>query len=200
LAEIEQAVSRLASKEVVILHGFQGYPTLTEANQIARVQHLCDVFRKSAPYVSVGFADHALPDTPLRNTLACVALGAGARVFEKHLTLGKVMKLEDHESALNPDEFQEFCSVLRESALALGGVGSGDDFGMSDGEKSYRGNIRRHVVSRRELNAGTVIVPSDVALKRTSAEQPMTELAAVYQKQLRKSVALNQPILAQDIH
>ena len=33
-----------------------------------------------------------------------MAIGFGAVILEKHLTLAKSMKMEDHESALNPDE------------------------------------------------------------------------------------------------
>ena len=42
------------------------------------------------------------------------------------------MKLEDYESALNPDEFKEFVEVINQSALALGNVDDfSDDFEMS---------------------------------------------------------------------
>ena len=36
-SEIEQALAQLVNKQVVLLLGFQGYPTETQANQIARI-------------------------------------------------------------------------------------------------------------------------------------------------------------------
>lgn len=199
LSEIEEAVSRLTGKSIVVLLGFQGYPTPTDTNQISRVRFLRDRFGAGGERFEIGFADHAAPDGPLRYALAAAALGAGATVIEKHLTLGKVMMLEDHESALNPDEFEEFSQVIRECFAALGSVGSGDAFSMSDSEDNYRKMIRRHVVSAREVSAGAVLSPADLVLKRTAAEHPITSLCEVYGKVACRSLALNQALLADDV-
>lgn len=199
LTEILRAVNLLKNKEVIVLLGFQGYPTPNDANQIARVRYLCEHCQASHPQVRVGFADHALPEGPLRYALAAVAVGAGAAFIEKHLTLGKSMMLEDHESALNPDEFQEFCTVIRESAAALGIAGNGDDFGMSESEQAYRRTIRRHVVASRSLPEGTVISPSDVVLKRTSVDQPIIDLEVVYHRRVLNGIQANSAVLAENI-
>ena len=197
--EIEQAVAALHNKEVVVLLGFQGYPTPTENNQIARVRLLVERLAKSQPNISIGFADHASPESPLRYALAAVAVGAGARVIEKHLTFGQVMKLEDHESALNPDQFLEFTQTLRACSAAMGSAGDAMDFGMSESEQGYRKMIRRHVVAGADLRAGQVISPANLVLKRTSSEQIMTDLAPVYGKTLKRNILKNAPLAAADI-
>jgi N,N'-diacetyllegionaminate synthase len=198
-SEIDEALSRLRDKEIVVLLGFQGYPTPTETNQIVRVRNLCERFGTMAGSVRIGFADHASPDSPLRYALAATALGAGATVVEKHLTLGKAMLLEDHESALNPDEFKEFSQVMRECASAFGEMTEADDFGMDEAEGVYRRAIRRHVVTSRALPVGALISPADLVLKRTAADQPLTALNDAYQKKTRCAVAANQALLAKDI-
>ena len=38
----------------------------------------------------IGFADHAPPNAGLMHALSCTAIGAGAKVLEKQLTLGKL--------------------------------------------------------------------------------------------------------------
>lgn len=190
--EIKTAVDFLAGKDIVILLGFQGYPTPDDANQIARTCLLANRF--CGARVSVGFADHAAPDGELCSALAAVAIGAGARVIEKHLTLGKVMKLEDHESALNPDEFAAFCKAIRGCAAAYGSAEDVEGFGMSDAELQYRKTIRRHVIATRDLPAGTVLGPADLALKRTSAGQFVSDLEQVYGRTLKCSVKANAPL------
>ena len=102
--EIDEALDIVGDRRVVLLLGFQGYPTACAANQVRRVSHI------AARYVErrglrIGYADHAEPGDDLALTIPAAALGAGASVFEKHLTLAKALKLEDHEAALNPDEF-----------------------------------------------------------------------------------------------
>ena len=44
LSEIETALQILDSKEVILFHGFQGYPTLIESNQMSRIEILKNSF------------------------------------------------------------------------------------------------------------------------------------------------------------
>jgi N,N'-diacetyllegionaminate synthase len=198
-SELTDALRILATKPVVVILGFQGYPTPVEANQIARVRHLVDTTARMHPGIAIGFADHAAPEGALRYALAATAVGAGAVVIEKHLTLGRVMKLEDHESALNPDEFREFTDVVRACAAALGAVGGGDDFGMAEAETAYRSAIRRHVVAARPLRKGTTLGPADLALKRTSAASAVTDPRAAYSRVLARDLDTDAPLLATDL-
>lgn len=197
--ELTEALAMLAGKPVVILLGFQGYPTPEAANQVARVRQVLDQHARARPGTVVGFADHAAPDSPLRFALAAMAIGAGATVIEKHLTLGRAMKLEDHESALNPDEFKEFTETIRGCALALGAATDGIDFGMAEEERAYRNAIRRHVVAARPLRKGTTLGPADLALKRTSASAPLTDPGAVYSRVLARDLDTDSPVLAGDL-
>jgi sialic acid synthase SpsE len=191
--ELDRAIDILSAKPVVVLLGFQGYPTANADNQIGRLRVIGERYAH-LPNVEIGFADHAAPESPLRYAIAAAAVGAGATVIEKHLTLGMVMKLEDHESALHPDDFLEFCSVIRACADALGLSAATADFGMSESEREYRRTIRRHAVAVRDLPAGTRIQPADVVLKRTSAEAVVTELEAAYGMTLIEPVPANVPL------
>lgn len=196
--EIQNALAILRHKEVVVLLGFQGYPTQTEDNEISRVRLMIERLSECSDHVTVGFADHAQADSPLRFALSAMALGAGATVLEKHLTLGRCMKLEDFESALNPDEFSEYVETLRACALAGGQAKESDDFGMSTSEARYRQMIRRHVVSAGPLAKGTKLQPTDLVLKRSSAEFPITSLQDVYGKVLCRDVVTNSPLSIDD--
>lgn len=196
--ELEEALDRLAAKPLVVLLGFQGYPTSDDTNQIDRVRLLVEQFRGRAG-VSVGFADHADPASPLRYVIPATAIGAGACVLEKHLTLGRGMQLEDYESALNPDEFAEFAGLARACAMARGSAVAAGDFGMSDAEKSYRSKIRRHVVVARPLRRGSTFGPADLVLKRTSAAEPLTSLSQAYGRTLTRDLQSGAAVAAGDL-
>lgn len=198
LLEINQAVELLAEKQVVVLLGFQGYPTPNEANQIERVRAVVNIFSNRSN-VTIGFADHAPPDSPLSLALAATALGAGAKIFEKHLTLAQVMKLEDHEAALNPDQFREFATALRACGEALGKAASSPDFGMSESELSYRQWTRKHVVACQPIKAGANINPEAVVLKRTPSKNILMDLDFIYGKRALRDIEINQPISPADI-
>jgi sialic acid synthase SpsE len=198
LPEIVQAIELLASKSVVVLLGFQGYPTPNDANQIERVRATGEIFSRYTN-VTIGFADHAPPNSPLSLAIAATALGAGAKVFEKHLTLAQTMKLEDHEAALNPDQFSEFAGALRACDEALGQVASSPDFGMSESELGYRQWTRKHVVACQPIKAGTVITPESVLLKRTPSKNVLTDLDSVYGKRVLRDIGVNQAVSPLDI-
>jgi N,N'-diacetyllegionaminate synthase len=201
-AEIERALEILSGKRVVLLHGFQGYPTPVEANQIQRLREFAARYQGRAQ-IRLGFADHADPESALSLVLPAAALGTGAEVLEKHLTLAKVLKLEDHESALNPDEFSAFVRHMRDCARALGAAAGPRasapprDFAMHESELAYRNQTRKHVVAARPLAAGAVIAAADVALKRTSSTQFMQDAGAVIGRRLARAVKADEAIAPQ---
>lgn len=198
MPEINRAVELLSEKQIVIMLGFQGYPTPNEANQIERVRAVTKIFSDHSN-VMIGFADHAQPNSPLSLALAAVALGAGAAIFEKHLTLAQVMKLEDHEAALNPDQFYEFSLALRACNEALGETIDKPTFGMSESELHYRQWTRKHVVACQPIKAGTTIDPLSVVLKRTPSQDILTDLDSVYGKVALHDIDINQPISSVDL-
>ncbi len=199
LPEIEQALELLKGKDIVILLGFQGYPTPNHANQIARISALSVRLSTRRPGITIGFADHASPTSHMAIALAATALGAGARTFEKHLTLGEVMKMEDYEAALNPDRFSDFVKAMRDCAEAYGQCRNVADFGMDAAEHTYRQMIRRHVVAHRAIEAGARIEPADLVLKRTSVVDHLTDLRQVYGATATRNIAANEPMSPADV-
>jgi sialic acid synthase SpsE len=199
-SELKTALEILQNKQVCVFAGFQGYPTLTESNQISRVVVYSQTLRNIHPNVIIGFADHADSESQLSYALSALALGAGAIVFEKHLTLGKSMKLEDYEAALNPDEFSNFSRILRDCHEGFGVSQDSEDFGMSESEIGYRKMIRRHVVTANDVYPGAALSPSDLVLKRTSSENFITDVNEVYEKKSIKFIPRNSAITPLDIN
>lgn len=199
LGEIDQALDLVGSKSITLLHGFQGYPTQSLANQISRLATL-DRRYSSRPRLRLGFADHADPSSMLCGMIPAAALGAGATVFEKHLTLAKSMKLEDFEAALNPDEFSEFAKGLRECADALGAVDESDAFlGMHESERAYRSKTRKHVVATNGLKSGVTVTAADISLKRTPDKTALHDAREVIGKRLARAVNAGSPITYGDL-
>jgi len=199
MSEIERAVRVLHSKQVVVMVGFQGYPTPDDENQISRIARVAHELAGKHPALTVGFADHSLPASRWVLPFSSMALGLGARVFEKHLTLGEVMKLEDYEAAINPDRFAHFSQGLRACAAGMGAVAPVDDFGMYPSEQGYRRMVRRSVVAAVPLAAGATIRPADIALKRSATLGDFHSLDSVVGSTLLGAVEANQPLRSVDV-
>ena len=119
--EIEEVLKILKNKKIFVLLGFQGYPTKTEDNHIRRLKYLKNKVAEIHNNFQIGFAPHP-GENDYQNILSLTAVGAGAQIIEKHITLGKIMKIEDYESALNPDEFYEYVKQLKLSNLSYGKI------------------------------------------------------------------------------
>jgi len=192
LDEIKNALTILKNKKVDLLLGFQAYPTENKDNQIYRIKILENALQNKFSNFRMGFADHAQPNDSLKYAIACTAIGAGSKVLEKHLTLGKVMEMEDHESALNPDEFKEFVYITQQCGSSFGKTYNiSNDFNMSNSEKKYRKVIRRHVVTSKPLKKGHIIKNEDLLLKRTSSKDVIYELNKVYGKEITSDINYN---------
>jgi N,N'-diacetyllegionaminate synthase len=160
---------------------------------VARVRALAERFRGTTG-LTIGFADHADTSFPSTVLPAALAIGAGASMVEKHLTLGRAVRLEDHESALGPDEFASFCAAVRSCDALFGRFGSGKDMGMSDAERAYRLKIRRHVIASRDLPAGHVVSAEDVMLRRSGCDAAIRDIRDAYGRALGVAVARHAPI------
>lgn len=61
-----------------------------------------------------------LSDHTLGIAAACASLALGARIFEKHFTLGRYMRGPDHAASASIPEMKEYVSTLRALAIGLG--------------------------------------------------------------------------------
>jgi N,N'-diacetyllegionaminate synthase len=200
--EIETAVNQLANTEVLyLLHGFQGYPTLLADNCLGRLQYLASFVKASSVLVKLGFADHTDPLSSDATHLAATSLGYGVSLVEKHLTLARCLQLEDHESALSPDEFLSFVEVMRACYEAKSeSLVISNSFELPDAENTYRISISRHVVAKTDLVSDHIIRSSDICLKRTSASEAICDPLLVVGKKTLKPIKANSPFTHGNVH
>lgn len=195
--EITAAVKLLAHKELILMHGFQGYPTNLPDNHLARI----NILKQQFPNYPIGFADHVPIGSAEQLWLSAVAIGAGVQVLEKHITTSVVLKEEDYESALNPDEFKQYVFNMQQAAAAMGVVNlQANDYAMSASETNYRKKMKKHVIAQRTINAGAVLTEDDLSLKRTSHVQHVYwDIQKVVGKRVVTALEANQSILATNL-
>jgi len=188
--EVEQALKILDRCEVILMYGFQAEPTDINDNNLSRITTIKNIFNKS-----VGFQDHTAGDSELAIYLPFIALGVGATVFEKHLTLSRDLKLEDYVSALEPDEFKEWAKNLREACPACGIK----DWKLNPKEVEYRNKVKRAVCSLYEIKSGEQIKETDLILKRTDNPEAIFDISKVCRKKSTRGIAKNAVIKKEDI-
>ena len=198
LPEIENAIEALQSKSIIIMLGFQGYPTPDDDNQISRIKYISSWLENKYSNTTVGFADHSMPNSNLLSSLSAMAFAAGALTFEKHLTLSQIMKLEDYESAINPDQFYDYSNKLRASVIAYGKVKEVPDFGMSKSEQGYRKFVRRNIITSDFIPAGTKVTEKNFVFKRSSLDGAITNIKKILGRDVLSDLEKNKPIILKD--
>ncbi len=168
LSEVDEAVRALSEsgcQDITILHCVLSYPTAPENANLRIIKTLHEVF----PNIKVGFSDHVAPDKSMM-TLATAYL-MGADVIEKHFTLNKHLRGNDHYHSGDPDDFRLAIANFKWIDEVLG---DGEKT-VLDCEKIPRREARRSLVLTRDMKCGEAITPNDIMPKR-----PGTGISPIY--------------------
>ena len=159
LSEIDEAVRVLLDTgcdDITLLHCVLSYPTKARDANLRVIETL----KKDFPNVKIGYSDHVTPD-PTMQTLSTAYL-LGAEVVEKHFTLDKTLKGNDHFHAGDPEDFKRAIANFRWIDQVLG---NGEKT-VLDCERIPRKQARRSLVLTRKKKSGEVIEKEDLIAKR----------------------------------
>jgi len=150
LGEIEEAVQTLrtaSAKQIALLKCTSEYPAAPEDMNLRTIPHLAEAFQ-----VPVGLSDHTLGIA-----VPVAAVGLGACIVEKHITLSRAIPGPDRAFSLEPAEFRAMVDAVRIAEKALGAV----SFGQSEKENASR-VFRRSLFIVKEVKAGDKFTPENV--------------------------------------
>ena len=138
--------------QLCLLQCTAGYPAEFEELNL----NVISTYKKRFRDIIVGLSSH---DSGIAMAVAAYVLGA--RVIEKHFTLNRAWKGTDHAFSLEPTGLRKVVRDLRRTHVALG-----------DGQKTvYESEVKpitkmaKSIVAARDLQAGHIIRPSDIAFK-----------------------------------
>ena len=157
LDEIEMALNILESagtprKQITVLHCNTEYPTPMIDVNLQAMTTIRDTFG-----VEVGYSDHTLGIE-----VATAAVALGATVIEKHLTLDRNLSGPDHRASIEPDEFKNMVTAIRNIEAALGD-------GVKRPSASESKNIsiaRKSLVASCAIKSGEIFSENNISAKR----------------------------------
>lgn len=115
LANIQEAVQachRQSNHEIILLKCTSSYPAPVEEANLLTMVNMRDTFG-----VEVGLSDHTMG-----SAVAIAAVALGAKVIEKHFILDRMMGGPDSSFSMEPKEFQQMVTAIRDTEKALGQV------------------------------------------------------------------------------
>ncbi len=139
-----------SNKNLCLLHCQSAYPAPVNTLNLNYLSRLKELF----PNLTLGYSGHEL-----EYHVCLTALGLGAIVFEKHLTLNKEAKGNDHVVSLYPDEMKKLSNMLKNAYESLGVK---DDRVIQPGEKANRISLGKSLTVNKPLNRGDKLKKEDL--------------------------------------
>lgn len=159
LDEIERAVETIRKyngRELVLLHCVLEYPTPLKDANLLKISSL----KKHFPDMYIGYSDHTKP-APGFDCLK-TAYNLGAQVIEKHFTLNKTLRGNDHYHAMDPADAVQILEGIRNVDIMRGD----GEIRCLDTEGTARMNARRSIVAACDIRAGEEIGREMLTFKR----------------------------------
>lgn len=137
--------------DIAILHCVSQYPTLPDNLNLRSITYLL----KHYPQYTIGFSDHTIGISA-----PAVAVGMGAKIIEKHVTIDRHMKGTDQQGSLGPDGVNRMVRDIRITERWLGK----EDLYIEPAVASAKVKLERSIATRHALKAGHVITEEDLHL------------------------------------
>lgn len=184
LEEIDAAVSRARSRgaQVVVLQCTTAYPCPPERIGL----NMIPVFRERYG-CPVGLSDHS---GTIYAGLAAAALGAD--VLEVHVALSREMFGPDVPASVTTQELRQLVDGVRFIERMRGNPVDKD--AAAAGMAPLRQIFTKSIVARAMLQAGTVLRPEHLAVKKPGTGIPAAKLAEVVGRRLRRGVEADELI------
>ena len=193
--EIKHAIQWIKSQSsapIWMMYGLQNFPTPTSDINFDFMDQLSKAFD-----LPLGYQDHSDPETNAGFWMPAAAVTKGVTIIEKHITHDRSFKGVDHQAALNPDEFKEFCDMIR--SLDLSSKKSAYPKVLTDAEAQYRDYSRKSIVLAQSKQASDVIDANDLLFLRTDTMGMSPEnVNTIIGKKLNKSKDAYVVILEED--
>lgn len=149
--ELDEALEVITKyhSNVSILHCLSQYPSEYQNINLLTIQYL----KEQYPQYTIGYSDHSIGIL-----MPAVAVGLGAEIIEKHITLSRNMKGTDHRGSLEPEGIWRMVRDIRNTEYAIGVK----DIFISDKVESTRVKLERSIATMRPIMAGEVISETDL--------------------------------------
>ncbi len=186
--EMERVVKTVAplNRDLCLLLCTSQYPTPPSDVNIAKLLAM----RSKFPDVVLGFSDHTQGCTA-----AVLAVGYGAKVFEKHFTLDKSLPGPDHWFSSDPDELREWVSAIREADKMLGR----SELVPTDKERKMRGVMRRSIVALEDIEPGEAFSEKNIGLRRPGTGMAPDLFPRILGRCAKRSISKDTLLSSEDI-
>lgn len=182
-AELDQALELITRfhDNISILHCVSQYPTQPDNLNLRTITYL----KKHYGQYTIGFSDHTIGiSAPV------VAVGMGAEIIEKHITIDRRMKGTDQAGSLGPDGVNRMIRDIRIAEMWLGK----EDLYIDKSVGVAKEKLERSIATKRMLKAGETISVSDLHMLSPGDGYKWSQLDEIVGRTLAEDIPANEII------
>lgn len=193
--EVENAIEIIDSSNIVLMHGFQNYPTNYEDINFSKIRRIIQLYTQ----YEHGYADHTAWDNEHNALITLIGASQGVNYIEKHVTNTTGQGRTDWQAAISIEKFNEISDSLK-----IVNAANGDGLlKMNKGEKEYSifGVMKKAAITTRKLKKGDYLKYDDFTFKRTGQSSDMSQLEIINSigKEIVNDVEINNCINRKDL-
>lgn len=149
--ELDDALETISHyhSDISILHCVSQYPTSPDNLNLNTINYL----KKHYGKYHIGFSDHTIGISA-----PSIAVGMGAEIIEKHITIDRFMKGTDQAGSLGPDGVNRMVRDIRMVEHWLGN----EDLYIDKSVASAKVKLERSIASLCEIKAGEVVTEDKI--------------------------------------
>ena len=171
---------------ISILHCVSQYPTHPDNLNLNTILYL----KENYPQYRIGFSDHTIGiSAPV------VAVGMGAEIIEKHITIDRHMKGTDQAGSLGPDGVNRMVRDIRICEKWLGIK----DLYIDKCVASSKEKLERSIATLHDMKKGDVITMNDIHMLSPGDGFKWSQLSEVVGKTLTSDIPKDEIIYSKDI-
>lgn len=181
--ELDEALAVITKyhDNIAILHCVSQYPTEPDNLNLLTIRYL----QKHYGQYTIGFSDHTIGiAAPI------VAVGMGAKIIEKHITIDRGMKGTDQKGSLGPDGVRR---MVRDIRLAEHWMGT-EDLYIDRSVAASKVKLERSIASNKDLEVGHIITEDDIHMLSPGDGFKWSERTQLIGKVLKTAVPKNEII------
>lgn len=181
--ELDEALAVITKyhNDIAILHCVSQYPTEPDNLNLLTIRYL----QKHYGQYTIGFSDHTIGiAAPI------VAVGMGAKIIEKHITIDRGMKGTNQKGSLGPDGVRR---MVRDIRLAEHWMGT-EDLYIDRSVAASKVKLERSIASNKDLEVGHIITEDDIHMLSPGDGFKWSERTQLIGKTLKTAVPKNEII------
>ena len=181
--ELDEALAVITKyhNDIAILHCVSQYPTEPDNLNLLTIRYL----QKHYGQYTIGFSDHTIGIAA-----SIVAVGMGAKIIEKHITIDRGMKGTDQKGSLGPDGVRR---MVRDIRLAEHWMGT-EDLYIDRSVAASKVKLERSIASNKDLEVGHIITEDDIHMLSPGDGFKWAERTQLIGKVLKTAVPKNEII------